>query len=1226
MPADNITWTNQQKRAITARGSDILVAASAGTGKTAVLSQRCLDLLADLNDPTELAQVLVITFTDAAAEQMKSRIAEKLQNQIAQTQNKHLRRQNLMLDAAHISTIHSFCKRVITQNFHLLDIDPTFRIIDPDQQILLKSEILTETVQNAWADPSLTDALNELFYRRNHKTLSESIIKISELLDCVVSRADWYQRAHHLADAAAQQTSHLRREQKNIILDKLSQCRRQLEYTLLLDEKITADAYLTDQIQNELLPSVAACIELIQKDRFADCAALIKNSMLKKFRNRPKDISKETAELIKAPAASAKRTFKDLTALALVNADYEKIVAPAAPLQMKVLIELVKRFDRLYTKQKAAINSLDFADLEHLMLRLLNENESVAEGLKQKFKYIFVDEFQDINKVQAEIINKISRDNNVFVVGDVKQSIYGFRQAQPQIFIDQLKLAAQKSQKEQKPIRVDLTENFRSRKAILDFANTVFARIMKPALASIEYDQDTFLVPGFDYESAVSPNVQLYLLDEEISDEDDNETYNEQTSPDQTPLLSAAQRQAAFIAEKIKKMVGAETGRAEFKIFDKKTDAYRDVTYGDIVILMRSLAQTAKEYVEILRLSAVPVSSQTSAGYFASTEINDSITLLKVLDNPQRDIELAAVLRSQFFSLTDTELLLIRKHTDSERQKNPTPFYDCLINYTQNGPQKELREKLNRIIQQINAWRTEARNESLADLLWRIYRSTGYLSFVLAQPNGDQRYANLLKLHDRAIQFEGFAQVSRTTSLARFVDFLEKLLEQGQDWAPAEPDSSAENAVRILSVHKSKGLEFPVVFLAELNKSFNMSDAVGDCLFDDPNTIGLQLIRPDSRIKLSTLAHQVIAEKKKQNTIAEEMRILYVALTRAREKLILTASKKQQYCQNLIARCTSLGNEPPRDFQLKSARSHLDWLLYALANQKNIRSLFDLDSSDGNCDDSFTAELIPRPGLDEIASLILSKRKSRTETGTPPLPPEQLEEMIANITASLNFRYPFTDTTALPAKTSVSRLTHLDDQFASLDLTDALNRLPKTLLDDRSAEETTQAKIIGTAVHLIIRNLDLKKQIDLASIREVAQRLIEQNLIPSHALQHLDFDAILKFFQSDLGKLALAPENTVFREWPFTLAVDTAQLAATSAPDTIIVQGIIDMIIQTPAGLIVIDFKTDSVGPENLTEHAKRYHTQMHYYAKAAQSILAKPLKDLYLYFTTPASSVKLDL
>jgi len=947
--------------------------------------------------------------------------------------------------------------------------------------------------------------------------------------------------------------------------------------------------------------------------------------MLKNFLNKPKDISTETAELIKAPAASAKRTFKNLSALALVNADYEKIVAPAAPLQMKVLIELVKRFDRLYTKQKAAINGLDFADLEHLMLRLLNENESVAQDLRQKFKYIFVDEFQDINKVQAEIINKISARNNVFVVGDVKQSIYGFRQARPQIFIDQLKQAAQKSQKEQKTVRVDLTENFRSRKAILDFANTVFARIMKPTLASIEYDKEAFLMPGFDYEPADSPHVQLYLLDEETSDDDDNETSNEQTSTDQTSLLSAAQRQAAFIAEKIKKMVGEETGRAEFKIFDKNTSAYRDVTYGDIVILMRSLAPTAKEYVEILRLSGVPVSSQTSAGYFASTEINDSIALLKILDNPRRDIELAAVLRSQFFGLTDTELLLIRKHTDRQRQKNPTPFYDCLINYTQNGPLKELREKLSCIIQQLNAWRTEARNQSLADLLWRIYRSTGYLSFVLAQPAGDQRYANLLKLHDRAIQFEGFAQISRTTSLARFVDFLEKLLEQGQDWAPAEPDSSAENAVRILSVHKSKGLEFPVVFLAELNKSFNMSDAFGDFLFDDPSTIGLQLIQPDSRIKLPTLAHQVIAEKKKQNTLAEEMRILYVALTRAREKLILTASKKQQYCANLIARCIPLGDESPKDFQLKSARSHLDWLLYALANQKNIRSLLNLDSTDCTCDDSFTAELIPRPRLGEIASIILNKTKTRTETGSPPLPPEKLEEMIANISASLNFKYPFEDMTALPAKTSVSRLTHSDDLFASLDLSGALNRLPKTLLDDRSTEETVQAKIIGTTVHLIIRNIDLTKQISLESIQKVTQQLIEENLIPSNVLQHIDFDSILKFFQTDPGKAALAPENTVLREWPFTLGISAAELGATSSPETIILQGIIDMIIRTPAGLIVIDFKTDSVGPENLTEYAKRYHTQLHYYAKAAESILRQPLKDLCIYFLTPARTIKLD-
>jgi ATP-dependent helicase/nuclease subunit A len=1233
MPADNIKWTDPQQRAIDARGSDILVSASAGTGKTAVLSQRCLTILTDPKSPADLTSLLVITFTDAAAEQMKAQIAQKIQDRIAGSSTPHLRRQNLLLPAADICTIHAFCKRVITQNFHLLDIDPTFRIMDPDQQTLLKLEILESTVQNAWADPALVPALNKLFYRKNLKTLSDSIIRISEFLDCVISRNDWYQRAMHLADITAAQVSQLRSAQKNIILDKLDQCRQQLEYTVLLDQKLAAGAYLAEQIHDQLLPPVIKCVELMKKDRLTDCADLIRNSMLKKFRGRPKEMPKKNADLIKAPAASAKKIFKSLTTLALINPDYENIVAPLAPLQTKVLLQLVQRFDRRYTEQKRLLNCLDFADLEHLMFKLLDENETVAESLRKKFEYIFVDEFQDINKVQAGIIKKISRDNNVFVVGDVKQSIYGFRQASPEIFLQQLNNAADTSATGQKSLRVDLTDNFRSRKDILDFANTVFGRIMKPSLASIDYDQNTFLKPGLASsipEPSTVPTVQIYLLDEEPStdDSDNNNQPDEQPGIDSS-VLSAAQRQAAFIARQIKQIVGAENGRPEFDIFDKKTNTTRPVTYRDIVILMRSLAQTAKEYVEMLRLSGIPVSSQTSAGYFASTEINDSIALLKVLDNPQRDIELAAVLRSQFFNLTDTELLMIRKHTDSERQKNPAPFYDCLINYTKNGPDKNLRQKLNFVIEKINTWRAEARTSSLADLLWKIYRSTGYLSFVLAQPAGDQRYANLLKMHDRAIQFEGFAQISRSTSLARFVDFLEKLLEQGQDWAPAEPDSSAENAVRILSVHKSKGLEFPVVFLAELNKKFNMSDSFGDCLFDDDNTIGLQLVHPDSKIKLPTLAHQVIAEKKKQNTLAEEMRILYVALTRAREKLIITASKKQQYCRNILTQSLPLAKQPPADFQLKSARSHLDWLLYALADQKKLRTLFELDSSDSSDSDSFSIELISRENLKDI-SLILFKNSQHDsaapETGADSLSTKQLDEIVSNITASLSWQYPFADMTTLPAKTSVSRLTHLDDQFASLDLSDALNRLPKIILAERSAETEVQAKIIGTAVHLIIQNIDLKKQITIDSIQSIAQHLCDQNLIPTNALQQIDFDPILKFFQSDLGKLALDPENTVLREWPFTLAVDAAELNAISAPDIVIVQGIIDMIIQTPSGLIVIDFKTDSVKDKDLHEYAKRYHTQLRFYAKAAQSILAKPLKDLCLYLLTPARTIKLDL
>jgi ATP-dependent helicase/nuclease subunit A len=365
----------------------------------------------------------------------------------------------------------------------------------------------------------------------------------------------------------------------------------------------------------------------------------------------------------------------------------------------------------------------------------------------------------------------------------------------------------------------------------------------------------------------------------------------------------------------------------------------RDVEYRDIVILMRSLARKANDYVQVLRLAGVPVSCEATAGYFEATEISDCLALLKVLDNPQRDIELAAVLRSPFFKISDTELAKIRiRSKTGEHKKN---FYSCVVEYCNNGRDVKLIAKLKEILVVIEQWRTIARRGNLADLIWQIYRQTGFLSFVSALPNGQARRANLLKLHDRAIQFEGFAGSAGNLSLSRFVDFIAKLQEVGQDWAPAEPDAAAGNAVRILSVHKSKGLEFPVVFLAELDSQFNKRDIYGDFLADADDTLGLQIIDRKSNSKLRSLAHQVIAEHKLSTIMAEEMRILYVATTRARDRLILSACEKQKHCRDLVCNGFLSGTEPVPDWQLRRCRSPLDWILYGLSDMKDLHEAFE---------------------------------------------------------------------------------------------------------------------------------------------------------------------------------------------------------------------------------------------------------------------------------------------
>jgi ATP-dependent helicase/nuclease subunit A len=1227
-----IKWTTQQKLAITSAGKDVLVTASAGTGKTAVLAERCANILADTAEATDISQILVLTFTNAAADEMHARIAENLRTQFQKDRTGYLRRQFLTLDAAHISTIHTFCKRTITENFHLLAIDPTFRIIEEDEQSLLKSEILAEIIDQAWQDASLAPGLGTLLQGRNIQPgtsgFLERIIACSQFLDSVVGREDWYERAAALADAAAFHISSLAQQQKQIILDKLTQCKSQIEYTQLLDQKMTQTGHWTDQIEADFLGPINRCIEYLQKDDLDRCAETIRNFAKRKFINKPKDISSEAADLIKAPAKKALDTFQGLADLAIINPEYEDIVAPSASLQTKVMIELVKRFDRRYAQVKAELNCLDFADLEHQMLKLLTEFDSTAPVLRERFKYIFVDEYQDINPVQQAILDRISRPDNVFVVGDVKQSIYAFRQAQPTIFLDRLRQASQNATLPAAPRRVDLSGNFRSRKAILDFANTVFSRIMTAPAFLVDYDEKTFLTPEFEYEqidneaASKEPLVQMYLLNEEDTEADDDDNNSaEEATPAGADLTGSARRQAAFIAKRINEMVGKGTGRPQFKIYDKNAGAYRPVEYRDIVILMRSPAHRANQYVEVLQLAGIPVSSQSQAGYFAATEIKDCISLLNILDNPQQDIELAAVFRSAFFKITDTELAMIRRYSDSAGNETRPGFYDCADAYAENGPDTSLRKKLAGVMAQINKWRLQARCDRLAEVLWRIYRDTGYLSFVQALPNGPQRRANLLKLHERAIQFENFVAGPKTTSLGRFVAFIEKLLERGIDWTRAEPDNLTENAVRIMSIHKSKGLEFPVVFGAELNCRFNKQDSYGDCLIDNACGLGLQITERNT--KIPTIAHEIIAEKKTDAMLAEEMRILYVAITRARERLILTASKKTSSCRNILAACSLLPAESVRDWQLKSARCHFDWLLYALSDHKKIHDLFELESGHNAAgDDLFSIDLLEPAELNELAnSIMLQKRTGRKPpTGGTDKPDSETRRILERARESLNWKYPYDDLTKLPAKTSVSKLTHPDDEFALPDADDVFDRRPKALSTDK-----TDVKLEGTATHLVIQTLNLAEDITIDSIRLTADKLAGEGKFSPEAAEKIDCDSILKFFDSDLGRLAAEHKDDVLREWPFTFASDTAQLGATSAGEIVIVQGIVDMIIPTPAGLVIIDFKTDYVTAESAEQYAERrnYYEQMRHYTTAASKILKQKVKQTWLYFLKPGIAIE---
>ncbi|MEN6307669.1 MAG: helicase-exonuclease AddAB subunit AddA [Anaerohalosphaeraceae bacterium] len=1221
-------WTSPQKRAIETVGRDVLVTASAGTGKTAVLSQRCVERICDPTHPVDADRLLVLTFTEAAAEEMKTRIAEKLSAAFEQDGSGRLRRQLVLLDAAYIGTIHGFCKRILTEFFYLSSLDPRFGILDPDQRDIIRIESMNEALELAWEDQALTAQLQSLFDGRNlrnaNSSLPVSLLWVANYLDSLPSREAFYQSALKAVsnDPASRQamdkmmceglSRHL-----HTALDRLHEAQRR-------DHLLTGGRYLSDYI-NLILSQLHPCLLDLNDGKLASAAATLCQvdygrmpSLSKKI-----EVDKADAERIKIEVTQSRDAIKKLKDLVFVHPDYIHAISPQIQTQTEACIALLCLFDGRYIRRKQALNVLDFADLEHRMLTLLQDQPIVVEKLRERFDYVFIDEYQDINGVQREILRHVSRPGNLFVVGDVKQSIYAFRQSRPEIFLEQLAAAPDDPAATDMPLRVDMNHNFRSRHEVLTFANRIFGRIMTQAVAGLDYDKRSELIAGLDYppleEASTCQAVELHLLDEDNPEdkppqEDADENTESAESDDSIDTITAVQRQAAMIACRIRQIVGTDTGRPEFQVYDKSTGTMRDVRYSDIVILMRALSHRASEYVELLRLAGIPVSSRNQCGYFAATEVADCIALFKTLDNPLQDIELAATLRSALFRFTDSELAAMRLFSN-QKKRNAVCFYDVVTGYAKDGPENALCQKAADALETLESWRRQSRRTPLSELIWRIYETTSLLAFVSALPNGRQRRANLLKLHDRAIQYESFADPGQGRNVSGFAAFLEKLLEQENDWAPAQPDNFAENAVRIMSVHKSKGLEFPVVILAELNWPMRKQDSAGPCMVN-ATMLGLELLDPQRGLRLTTPAHQLIRLEKQRANLAEEMRILYVAMTRARDRLIMTASTKLSRCQERIER--SRGFQALPEWELLGAASHLDWLLAALAESEALGLVCSAGQSTTNNDELFTVSSHDNIQLNQLSDTIRQQKQLRDRhfqpvTGQCSNP--QNRQLFEQVVSLLNWQYPDQALTRLPGKFSVTGLTHRDDEFSrpQLDETFAPPR-PRTPSSDPRAEAMER----GHATHLVFQHLSLTTPPDRAAVTQTIEKLVKSAQLTPAQADSIDVETIVSFFQTPAGALAIQNAERICREWPFTMALPVSELGLPAADDFVVVQGVIDLLIPTDKGLVLVDFKTDKITADRIESRANRYQPQLALYARAAQTILKIPAAAGYLFFLHP--------
>ncbi|MGI6129237.1 MAG: helicase-exonuclease AddAB subunit AddA [bacterium] len=1260
-------WTKEQLTAITTLPGNLLVSAAAGAGKTAVLVERVIRHVLNKSTPVDIDRLLIVTFTEAAATEMRQRIGAALAQALGERPgDPRLERQLALLNKADISTLHSFCLKIIRRYFYLLDLDPSFKVADEAEAALIERDVLEKLWEETYAKEAssggpFTYLLDCYGVARSDDNLKELVLKLYHFSRSQSWPENWLQQAKSCFQVTAGSTlSDLPwgpplLDYVAMALDMaLEDIKEAIYYASLPGGPAKYLPCLHDEATSlEELAGIARC------GSWENLRAALGYSFGRLSAIRKKD---DVDPALKAYCTSArdkaKKIINDLKRDVFGRPEPELVaeLGQLAPV-MAMLVDLVLEFGQRFEAAKRALGRVDFADLEHYALRILREPSSTpdlslpsaaARQLEEEYAEVLVDEYQDINPVQDAILNLISRQDssrpNLFLVGDVKQSIYGFRLAEPKLFLHKYLTYPETAGGAQR--RLTLTANFRSRFGILTAVNFLFRQLLTDQVGGLTYDRAAQLVPGAKYadppidtDSADGP-VELHLVErQDESASSDRPDTEDQTTPASVSAtgadLNALEKEALVIGRRIQAMIKgtAERPGPEFVVWDKEGKRYRPVMYRDIVILLRTMQGRANTMLEILRQLEIPAYADLGTGYFSAPEIQVVVSLLKIIDNPRQDIPLAAVLRSPLVGLSAVELAKIRL-------ANPEgDYFQALEAAAETMSLDECCQKANKFLAQLDKWRTMARRRSLGELIWQIYSDTGYLTYVAALPAGAQRQANLRALYDRACQFESYGR----PGLFRFLRFLERFQAQSGDLGTARALGENENVVRLMSIHKSKGLEFPVVFVADLGKKFNFQDLRGDIILHRDLGLGPMVVDLGLNVKYPSVAHRAVNVSGIRDTLAEELRIMYVAFTRAREKLVLVGS-----VANLKDKCRAWGiNARRTGWQLPaglllSAQTYLDWLGPAVARHPDASALRQDDMS------VVAPRLAKDPSSWQVCLYEASEFKMATMEAASALEvsvhPEELgkllasknpppPELISRVEQALSWRYPYEKATSLAAKVSVSELKgRLTLGSATGEEDEGLRRMFQPLLAKRprfvSGHSGLTAVEHGSAVHLVLEHLDISQSLTADDIKEQIAGMVERELLAEEAAQVIDAGALANFFAGSLGCRLKARPDMVRREVPFSLVLPAAkvypeqQLLPAEGAEPILVQGIIDCLVQEENGWLLLDFKTDRASRAALTERLEGYRKQIQFYAMALSHLSPLPVAEAYIYFLSTGQAI----
>jgi ATP-dependent helicase/nuclease subunit A len=1260
-------WTPEQQKVIDLRNRNILVSAAAGSGKTAVLVERIITMISEGPEPVDIDRLLIVTFTNAAAAEMRERIGKAIEEKIKfMPENTHLQKQITLIHSAQITTIHSFCLNVIRNYFNTIHLDPSFRIGDEAELTLLKSDVLEDLLEQYYEEgkEEFLDFTQNFASGKTDTGIEELVLKLYSFSMSYPWPEDWIEEKRQAfaitSLAQMDQTEWMKSLISNIrtIMDDMKQ--RCFEAIQVCEEADGPSAYLP-ALRNdmELLDSLSGA------NNYEEYYNAFAEVTFARLSGKKEDgVTPEKKEQVKAIRDDVKNALKDLKNNYFFQSPEEMLQdIQAMEKPMSVLLELTKDFVSAFAERKADKNLVDFNDLEHFALRILVKKQegavlptAVADELSEYYKEILIDEYQDSNLVQETILTSISSERygkpNLFMVGDVKQSIYKFRLARPEIFMGKYDTYDTRDvfdNAENLYQRVDLHKNFRSREVVLNSINYIFEQIMTKKLGNINYDEKVALYPGADFgedAEGISQDTEILLVSvdpEEVienteegiaedraswktsegqtkTDEIKGEEFAPLSVSDEEEEYTAKEIEAKAIAKRIKELTDPVNG---MMIRDKNGELRR-AGYGDIVILLRTMSNWSEVFADTLAGEDIPAHTETQSGYFSTLEIRTILNLLKIIDNPRQDIPFAAILRSPIVGLTSNELAEIR----IPRRK--VSMYEAAVEYV--GLESEMageivEEKLSKFLEKLTQYRNMVHFFSIHELILKVLEDTGYYYYAAAMPGGEKRKANMDMLVQRAVQFEN----TSFSGLFHFVRYIEKLHKYDIDFGEAKLVNENANTVKIMSIHKSKGLEFPIVFVAGMGKNFNNQDSRSKLLIHPDLGLGPDYVDYELRVKAPTLIKKVIQKELMLENLGEELRVLYVAMTRAKEKLILTGGVKK--LEEKLTKWSSICNQKDKQllyYQLSTAATYLDWVVPAAMRNRAFEWLLsDLGVQMNHQNQLYQGDVafsVRTNSYKELARRELEeqliKRINKEELLHMDYSMGFNETIQSEIISRMEYAYEFQRETNIHTKLTVSELKKLGQMEAEDLGTPLLSTassgkevpIPGFLKQTKEIKKSE----VGTLYHRVLEHLNLLEVKSLEDITAYLNQLIQRGKLLPYEAELIEIQHIYSFITSKIAARMreAKQQGRLYTEQQFVMGVKAGEINPSfQSSELVLVQGVIDVFFEEDNQWILLDYKTDAVD-KNLGDEilVKRYQVQLDYYQKALEQLTGKKVKERMIY------------